>query len=166
MTQAETDGVVRLDDQLCFALYAATHAITRRYRPLLDEIGLTYPQYLLMLTLWQDGPAPVGRIAQRLELDSHAVTPLVERLEVAGLVRRRRGTDRRQVVVAATERGRDLEAAAVAVQAEVACATGLDPLELADLRRRLRTLAGQLTPQTRSSPHLAGRTATTEGSVP
>lgn len=119
-----------------------------------------------MLTLWQDGPAPVGRIAHRLELDSHAVTPLVERLEVTGLVRRRRDTDRRQVVVAATELGRDLEAAAVAVQAEVACATGLDPLELADLRRRLRTLAGQLTPQTRASRYLAGGTTTTEGSVP
>ncbi|MEP7091596.1 MAG: MarR family transcriptional regulator [Nocardioidaceae bacterium] len=141
-------GALHLDDQLCFALYAATHAITRRYRPLLDEIGLTYPQYLVMLTLWQDGPAPVGRVARRLELDSHAVTPLVERLEVAGLVRRRRGTDRRQVLVTATERGRDLEVAAVAVQAEVTCATGLDPRELADLRRRLRTLTGRLTPRT------------------
>ena len=159
------DGL-RLDDQLCFALYAATHAITRRYRPLLDEIGLTYPQYLVMLTLWQGGPATVGQIALRLELDSHAVTPLVERLEVAGLVCRRSGDDRRQVVVSATEVGRDLEAAAAAAQAEVACATGLEPLELADLRRRLRTLAGQLTPQTRSSPQLAGRKATPEGSAP
>lgn len=166
MEQLDRLDGLRLDDQLCFALYAATHAITRRYRPLLDAIGLTYPQYLVMLTLWQDGPAHVGRIAHRLELDSHAVTPLVERLEVAGLVRRRRGTDRRQVVVAATELGRDLEAAAEAVQAEVACATGLDPLELADLRRRLRTLTDQLSPQTRSSPHLADGTTTIEGSVP
>lgn len=160
-----SDGGVRLDDQLCFALYAATHAITRRYRPLLDGIGLTYPQYLVMLTLWQDGPASVGRIARRLELDSHAVTPLVERLELAGLVLRRRGTDRRQVVVAATERGRGLETAAVAVQATVACATGLDPLELADLRRRLRTLSAQLDPDTQSSPHPVGGTTTTEGSA-
>ena len=150
MDRLDEGGGLRLDDQLCFALYAATHAITRRYRPLLDEIGLTYPQYLLMLTLWQDGPATVGRIAHRLELDSHAVTPLVERLEIAGLVRRLRGTDRRQVVVAATQHGRDLKAAAAAVQAEVACATGLDPRELADLRRQLRLLATQLAPQTRS----------------
>ncbi len=154
---------LRLDDQLCFALYAATHAITRRYRPLLEAIDLTYPQYLLMLTLWQDGPAPVGQIARRLELDSHAVTPLVERLVAADLVCRRRGSDRRQVVVDLTDRGRDLETAAAAAQAEVACATGLDALELADLRRRLRTLADQLAPQTRS-PHPADRTTTTERS--
>lgn len=142
----------RLDDQLCFALYAATHAITRRYRPLLDEIGLTYPQYLLMLVLWSDGPSAVGRIAQRLELDSHAVTPLVERLEAAGLVRRERGLDRRQVLVTATEQGIDLEGAAARAQGEVACATGLDDLDLADLRRRLRTLAAQLAPQPGSQP--------------
>jgi DNA-binding MarR family transcriptional regulator len=112
VTPLETDDGLRLDDQLCFALYAATHAITRRYRPLLERIGLTYPQYLVMLTLWQDGPATVGRIADRLQLDSHAVTPLVARLEGAGLVRRRRGSDRRRVVVEATERGRDLHAPA------------------------------------------------------
>jgi len=148
MEHPDRFGGLRLDDQLCFALYAATHAITRRYRSLLDEIGLTYPQYLVLLTLWQDGPTTIGRIAQRLELDSHAVTPLVERLEIAALVCRRSGTDRRQVVVAATDRGRDLEAAAAAVQAEVACGTGLDALEMADLRRQLRTLTGQLTTQT------------------
>ncbi len=152
----------RLDDQLCFALYAATHAITRRYRPLLAEIGLTYPQYLVMLSLWQDGPAPVGRIAERLELDSHAVTPLVERLEVAGLVRRDRGTDRRRVVVSATGLGRDLRAAAEAVQARVACETGLDPDDLADLRERLRALAGRLSStDTPSQP--AGGTPPREG---
>jgi len=166
MEQLDRVDGLRLDDQLCFALYAATHAITRRYRPLLDEIGLTYPQYLVMITLWQDGPASIGRIARRLELESHAVTPLVARLEFAGLVRRRRGTDRRQVVVSATQLGRDLEAVAAAAQAEVACATGLDPLELAELRRRLRTLSAQLTTYTRSSPHLAGGTTTPEGSVP
>lgn len=156
MTQTVTDDVPRLDDQLCFALYAATHAITRRYRPLLNEIGLTYPQYLLMLIVWQDGSATVGRIACRLELDSHAVTPLVDRLEVAGLVRRARGADRRRVVVVATKRGRDLQGAAARAQAQVAGATGLAPFELADLRRQLRLLTDQLTPETRCSPHAAG----------
>ncbi len=165
MTQIDTVGIPRLDEQLCFALYAATHAITRRYRPLLDEIGLTYPQYLVMLILWQDGPATVGQIALRLDLDSHAVTPLADRLEVAGLVRRRRGTDRRQVVVAATKRGRDLEGAAARAQAEVACATGLAPLELANLRRQLRLLADQLTPETRYSPHPADEMTHIEGNV-
>lgn len=148
MTLTATSDASRLEDQLCFALYAATHAITRRYRPLLDDIGLTYPQYLLMLILWQDGSATVGRIAHRLELDSHAVTPLVDRLEVAGLVRRARGTDRRHVVVAATKRGRDLQGAAARAQAQVARATGLAPVELVDLRRRLRLLADELTPET------------------
>lgn len=160
------DGGLRLDDQLCFALYAATHAITRRYRPLLDEIGLTYPQYLLMLTLWQDGPGTVGRIAQRLELDSHAVTPLAERLEASGLVSRRPGVDRREVVIAATERGLDLEAAASRVQAEVACATGLDPLDLADLRRQLRTLSQQLAAQPHPLSQTASGADTTEGNMP
>ena len=161
----EADDGLRLDDQLCFALYAATNAITRSYRPLLGEIGLTYPQYLVMLALWQDGAAPVGQIARRLELDSHAVSPLVDRLEASGLVVRRPGTDRRQVVVEATGPGRDLEAAAMRVQARVACDTGLAPLDLADLRRRLRELAAQLTPELRSSPQPAARTRTPEGEV-
>ncbi len=166
MELPDTADGLRLDDQLCFALYAATHAITRRYRPLLDEIGLTYPQYLVMLTLWQDGPSTVGRIAHRLQLDSHAVTPLVERLVITGLVDRRGGVDRRQVIIAATETGHQLRGAASAVQREVACATGLDPLELADLRRRLQTLADEMAPRSRPSPHPAGRTTPHEGSVP
>jgi DNA-binding MarR family transcriptional regulator len=162
VTPLETDDGLRLDDQLCFALYAATHAITRRYRPLLERIGLTYPQYLVMLTLWQDGPATVGRIADRLQLDSHAVTPLVARLEGAGLVRRRRGSDRRRVVVEATERGRDLHAPAARAQAEVACATALAPSELTDLRDRLATLTDQLAGRTRCSPPPTGGRRTTE----
>ncbi len=144
MTPHASPGRLRLDDQLCFALYAATHAITRRYRPLLDSLGLTYPQYLVMLALWQDGPSTVGEIARRLELDSHAVTPLVVRLEAAGLVSRRRGHDRRQVVVVPTRSGRDLEATTSLAQADVACATGLDPAGLADLRDQLRALSARL----------------------
>lgn len=135
---------LRLDDQLCFALYAATHAITRSYRPLLGEIGLTYPQYLVMLTLWQDGPAPIGAIARRLELDSHAVTPLVRRLEKDGFVARQRGTDRRHVVIDLTARGAELEHAAARAQREVVCGTGLSDVDLAALRRQLRDLSGEL----------------------
>ncbi len=144
MAQHLSSGRLRLDDQLCFALYAATHAMTRRYRPLLDSLGLTYPQYLVMLVLWQDGPSTVGEIARRLELDSHAVTPLVGRLEAAGLVGRRRGDDRRQVVVAPTRSGRELEATTSVAQADVACATGLDAVGLDDLRDQLRALSGRL----------------------
>ena len=135
---------LRLDDQLCFALYAATNAITRRYRPLLGRLGLTYPQYLVMLVLWQDGPCSVGEVARRLELEPHAVGPLVTRLATAGLVQRRPGADRRRTVVSLTDAGRALEAGAARVQAEVACATGLDPDGLHALRRRLRALAAEL----------------------
>lgn len=148
MAQTVAADNVRLDDQLCFALYAATHAITRRYRPLLEEIGLTYPQYLVMLVMWEENSVTVGRIAGRLQLDSHAVTPLVDRLEGAGLVCRSRGTDRREVVVTATTCGRDLKERAARAQRQVACATGLAPIQLADLRRQLRALTDQLTPAT------------------
>lgn len=165
MTQEVSDDDLRLEDQLCFALYAATHAITRRYRPLLEQHGLTYPQYLLMLIIWQDGSATVGRIARRLELDSHAVTPLVTRLEVAGLLQRARGTDRRRVVIAATQRGRDLRKAVIGAQAQVAGATGLAPLELADLRRRLRLLTDQLNPYNTFSPYPADEMKKTERNV-
>lgn len=169
MDERQKDEGLRLDDQLCFALYAATNAITRRYRPLLGEIGLTYPQYLVMLTLWQDGASPVGQIARRLELDSHAVSPLVDRLEAGGLVHRRRGVDRRQVLVEATARGRDLESAAARAQARVACDTGLAPLDLAGLRRRLRDLATELadppTTDLRTSPRPAAGARPPEGDV-
>lgn len=166
MNRRTAEHFPRLDDQLCFALYAATHAITRRYRPLLEAIGLTYPQYLLMLILWQDGRATVGQIARRLELDSHAVTPLVARLDVAGLVHRAAGSDRRQVMVTATARGRELQKAAAAAQAKVADDTGLDPSELADLRHRLRQLTDQLTPETRCSPQPAGEQKKIERNMP
>lgn len=135
---------LRLDDQLCFALYAATHAMTRNYRPLLDAIGLTYPQYLVMLTLWQDGASPIGHIARRLELDSHAVTPLIRRLESDGLVARQRGVDRRHVVIDVTPQGADLREGAAQAQHQVVCNTGLSDLELAALRRQLRDLSGEL----------------------
>lgn len=135
---------LRLDDQLCFALYAATHAVTRSYRPLLAEIGLTYPQYLVMLTLWQDGASPIGHIARRLELDSHAVTPLIRRLEADGFVARQRGTDRRHVVVDVTTLGAGLQEAAAQAQHQVVCDTGLSDVDLATLRRQLRDLSGAL----------------------
>ncbi|MDQ2851844.1 MAG: MarR family transcriptional regulator [Actinomycetota bacterium] len=148
MAQTVVADNVCLDDQLCFALYAATHAITRRYRPLLEEIGLTYPQYLVMLTIWEEDSTTVGRIARRLQLDSHAVTPLVGRLETAGLVHRSHGTDRREVVITATTRGRDLQGPAAAAQHQVASATGLSADQLANLRRHLRVLADQLSSAT------------------
>lgn len=132
---------LRLDDQICFALYAATHAVTRAYKPLLGELGLTYPQYLVMLALWQDGAMAGSDLAARLQLGPSAVTPLVDRLEAAGLVSRTRARDRRVVVVSLTEAGRRLEHRVAKAQEAVVCRTGLAEEALADLRRDLQGLA-------------------------
>jgi MarR family transcriptional regulator, organic hydroperoxide resistance regulator len=135
---------LRLDDQLCFALYAATNAVVRAYRPLLGELGLTYPQYLVMLALWQDGVTAVHDLAARLQLTSSAITPLVDRLEAAGFVTRARASDRRVVRVALTEAGRLLEDRVATAQQAVVCRTGLDDRDLADLRQELRDLADRV----------------------
>lgn len=137
---------LRLDDQLCFALYAATNAVVRAYRPLLERIGLTYSQYLVMLVLWQDGEHAVHEIAARLALPGHAVSPLVHRLEHAGLVSLRRvPPDRRVVHVQLTTAGADLEAAAARAQHTVACRTLLAPRALSALRDELHALVDQMT---------------------
>jgi len=135
----------RLDDQLCFALYAATNAVTREYRPLLKEIGLTYPQYLVLLILWEHHSQQVGEIADRLHLATHAVSPILDRLEEAKLVRRSKGADDgRTVHVELTKRGADLEAKAAAVQEAVQCSTMLDPDEVTRLRADLKALLARM----------------------
>jgi len=135
---------LRLDDQLCFALYAATNSVVRAYRPLLGELGLTYPQYLVMLALWQDGVTAVHDLAARLQLTSSAITPLVDRLEGAGFVTRARASDRRVVLIALTEAGRLLEERVATAQQAVVCRTGLGDRDLADLRQELRDLADRV----------------------
>jgi MarR family transcriptional regulator, organic hydroperoxide resistance regulator len=137
--------VNRLDQQLCFALYKATNAITHTYRGPLASLGLTYPQYLVMLVLWEDGEQTVGGLAQRLELDASTLTPLLRRMENAGLLHRQRDPgNQRSVRVTLTEHGRALEAPAAAIQQRVACATRLDGAEFEQLRRRLHRLADDL----------------------
>jgi len=132
---------LRLDDQLCFALYAATNAVTRAYRPRLEAIGLTYPQYLVMLVLWQDGASPVRHIAARLNLPPNGITPILDKLDSAGFVTRERGEgDRRVVTVAPTETGAALEQAAAVEQDGVVCATGLVPEDLDRMRGELRAM--------------------------
>ena len=144
VTATRPDNLL-LGDQLCFALYAATNSITRAYRPLLQRIGLTYPQYLVLLVLWQEGERSVNQIAERLALAPHALSPLLERLETAGLVARQRSApDRRVVRVRCTPGGAALEAAASEVQREVACATRLDPAALAALRDQLQDLTSAM----------------------
>jgi DNA-binding MarR family transcriptional regulator len=140
-----TSTNLRLDDQLCFALYAATNAVTRAYRPLLEAVGLTYPQYLVMMVLWERDAQPIHEIASRLNLASHAVTPIVHRLETAGLVTRTRvGTDRRVVTVALTPAGSQVESAASAAQFSVVDQTRLCGTELTDLRDDLRDLVSRM----------------------
>lgn len=140
-----TSTNLRLDDQLCFALYAATNAVTRAYRPLLEAVGLTYPQYLVMMVLWERDAQPIHEIASRLNLASHAVTPIVHRLETAGLVSRARvGQDRRVVTVALTTAGAEAESTASAAQYAVVDQTRLCGAELTDLRDHLRDLVSRM----------------------
>ncbi|MDH3296368.1 MAG: MarR family transcriptional regulator [Acidimicrobiia bacterium] len=134
-------AVGHLDDQLCFALYAASNAVTRAYRPLLASIGLTYPQYLVLLILWEHRSRQVGEIAASLQLATHAVSPIVDRLEEADLVRRTRdGADGRVVRVELTEAGTELEAAAAEVQEKIRCQTSLEDSEVVRLRAELHNL--------------------------
>ena len=115
----------RLEDQLCFAVYQAGHAFTRLYRQVLAELGLTYPQYLVMLVLWERDGLSVKALGERLMLDSGTLTPLLKRLEAAGLVTRRRSReDERQVVLLLTEQGDALRAKGRCVPGEMAAAIG------------------------------------------
>jgi DNA-binding MarR family transcriptional regulator len=128
-------GALALDNQLCFAIYAAGHAFGRVYRPLLEALGLTYPQYLAMLVLWERDGVTVKAIGERLGLDSGTLTPLLKRLEAAGLVRRSRDpADERQLVVALTDAGRALKGRAAGVPRRMAGHIGRDVPEIRRLR--------------------------------
>lgn len=142
MTHQEESGAPLLDEQLCFALYAAQRAVTAAYRPLLDELGLTYPQYLVLLVLWERGETTVKDLAGALRLDYGTVSPLLKRLEAAGLVRRERSArDERSVLVACTGRGEELRERAARVPGALLTTTGLDQAEVARLREELWRLA-------------------------
>lgn len=130
-----------LDDQLCFGVYSAGIAIQRIYKPLLDELGLTYPQYLVLNVLWDQDRRTVGAIAERLALESSTLTPLLKRLEAAGLVSRARNPENeRQVVVSLTAQGRAIRERVGCLSAALLGASGHDPSELAALNRDVRTL--------------------------
>jgi DNA-binding MarR family transcriptional regulator len=134
-----------LDDQLCFALYSTGLAMNKVYRKLLRKLDLTYPQYLVMLVLWEKDEQTVSEIGARLFLDSATLTPLLKRLEAAGLVSRTRSAaDERQVVIGLTPAGRAMEREAAAIYDGVLCATGCTPAELAALKRQLDTLRDTL----------------------
>jgi DNA-binding MarR family transcriptional regulator len=136
---------VALDDQLCFALYAASRAVTARYRPMLDEIGLTYPQYLVMMLLWETDHQTVGQLGSRLALDSGTLSPLLKRLTTAGLVtRHRRVEDERSVSIALTDQGRALRDRAFAISESMIGTIGFDRGEFDDLMQRLRLLTDRV----------------------
>jgi|TARA_R100000935_G_scaffold51602_1_gene78245 DNA-binding MarR family transcriptional regulator len=144
---ATGEGVdpLRLDLQLCFALYGASNRVTRLYRPLLEPLGLTYPQYLVMLALWERAPRSVGDLGQALDLDSGTLTPLLKRMETLGLVNRARDPrDERRVIVSLTEKGADLRSPASAVPGQLVCRLGGELGDLAALRDALQTLNRRL----------------------
>ena len=134
-----------LDHQLCFALYAASLAMTKAYKPLLAPLGLTYPQYLVMLVLWEGDGISVSQLGDRLTLDSGTLTPLLKRLEALGLVRRLRDlADERRVLLRLSPAGRALRAQALAVPQAIACATACDLQQIGALATQLHQLRRQL----------------------
>lgn len=135
------DEYLRLDNQLCFLLYGASRAVTQLYQPLLAPLGLTYPQYLVMLVLWEEDGASVRTLCDRLYLDSGTLTPLLTRLASAGLIRRVRSkADARVVDIRLTAAGRKLERAARSVPEALLCRLGLPLAELARVRGELKRL--------------------------
>ncbi len=139
------ESLLRLDQQICFALYGAAHAFTRAYKPLLDPIGLTYPQYLVMMALWEKETSTVKALGEMLGLDSGTLSPLLKRLENAGLITRKRGTvDERQVLVALTKKGAELKKEGVKIMAAIGSATGCGLEELVQIRDRVNALKDNL----------------------
>lgn len=137
---------LKLDRQLCFALYSTSLAMTKLYRPLLDPLNLTYPQYLVMLVLWEGDGLTVSQLGERLALDSGTLTPLLKRLEAQSLVRRLRdAADERRVLLHLTTAGRALKAKALAVPESLASAAGCALGELAALTARLQSLRSRIT---------------------
>lgn len=145
MRKMDADELIpRLDNQLCFALYRASRAIIRAYGPILEPLGLTYPQYLVMLALWQHDRQSVRDIGAKLSLDSATLTPLLKKLEARGLVTRTRSEkDERVVDIALTKKGKKLRGDASAVPADLACRLGVDVTDqdsLAEIRGLRETL--------------------------
>ncbi|MBR8641963.1 MarR family transcriptional regulator [Streptomyces tuirus] len=139
------DDWLRLDQQICFSLHAASRAFNGVYRVILKDLGLTYPQYLVMLVLWEHGELPVKKLGEHLRLDSGTLSPLLKRLETAGLVHRERSArDERSVEVRLTEEGTAMRQQALQVPRRIAGSTGFGPEEVRALRARLDELTTAL----------------------
>jgi|SRR5271166_3128579 len=139
------DDPLLLDRQICFLLYAASNLMTRQYRPLLQPLGLTYPQYLVMLVLWECGEAGMAEIGERLYLDSGTLTPLLKRLEAAGCVSRHRDpADERRLIIRLTEQGAQLKQEAVSIPLALAAASNMTKTEIWSLRSALKQAVATL----------------------
>ncbi len=148
-----TANMLDLDAQLCFALYSSSLTMTKAYKPLLAELGLTYPQYLVMLALWQHGSLGVGELGERLFLDSGTVTPLTKRLQVLGLLQRQRSErDERQVELSLTAAGKRLRTRAEAIPRCILQLSGCDLPTIESLTRELQALRDQLAARVAAAP--------------
>ncbi|MGY5958577.1 MarR family transcriptional regulator [Kosakonia sp. BK9b] len=140
-TTPNTTEQLALDNQFCFALYSTNLALHKLYRQLLAPMNLTYPQYLVMLVLWEKDDITVSEVGERLFLDSATLTPLLKRLESAGLIRRQRSRqDERQVIITLSESGRALQQQATAIPASISCAMACDSATMHDIKQQLEQL--------------------------
>lgn len=135
---------LKLTNQLCFPLYAASRLITRNYQPYLNELGITYPQYLVLLVLWENDGLTVNEISNKLILNTNTTTPLLKRLEALGIIiRQRSGDDERKVVITLTDKGRRMEALAAGIPQKLSDALipdGMNEKDIMDLRERLQLI--------------------------
>ncbi|MGP3710661.1 MarR family winged helix-turn-helix transcriptional regulator [Brucella sp. RRSP16] len=145
MKRDDQDSNLDLSNMVCFAIYSTANALTRAYQPILNKLDLTYPQFLVMIVLWEQDDRTVSEIGAQLNLDSGTLTPLLKRLEAAGLIARRRDArDERQVRITLTDEGRELRKQAENIPEQVFCALGQPVDELQDLRARLLDIRGNL----------------------
>ncbi|MDR6224368.1 MarR family winged helix-turn-helix transcriptional regulator [Desmospora profundinema] len=148
------DSLLALDNQLCFAVYACSREISRLYRPLLDELGLTYPQYVTLLALWEEGEVTVKELGSLLFLDSGTLTPMLKRMETAGLIRRRRSSeDERKVLIGLTEEGEALKERVRCIPETLFQKSGVPAEEFHDLLERLQGLQQQIRLLNTSNTH-------------
>lgn len=146
MAEMNEDTILHLDNQVCFALYSATNAMIRAYRPMLKALDLTYPQYLAMLVFWQQDEISVKVLGEQLHLDSGTLTPLLKRLELKGLIRRERSKeDERARILCLTDAGATLKSQAKAVPMNMFCQAGLPKEELLMMKASCEALLGNLT---------------------
>ena len=139
--QLQVEELLKLENQLCFPLYACSKEVVRRYTPVLDKLGLTYTQYLVMMALWEYGPASVGELGSRLYLDSGTLTPMLKKMEAKGLLERRRSSvDERRVEITLTEAGEALKQRAAEVPLEVGRCIDISPEDGEKLAVLLRKL--------------------------